>query len=101
MVVTRVLLRWLLIAVAAVPTTATESRALASSSDPLAACPGYKASNIKTTTSTLTADLSLAGKACNVYGTDLTNLKLQVTYETGEWLHYTLLILNRLMKRTR
>ena len=50
---------------------------------PLAACPGYKASNVKTSSSGLTADLSLAGKACNVYGDDLTSLTLEVVYETG------------------
>jgi alpha-glucosidase len=50
---------------------------------PLAACPGYKASNVQTTASTLTADLTLAGEACNVYGTDLTDLVLEVSYDTG------------------
>jgi len=49
----------------------------------LDACPGYKATNVKDGGSTLTADLSLAGKACNVFGTDIPALKLQVTYETG------------------
>ena len=53
------------------------------SDDALSACPGYKATNVKTTATGLTADLSLAGKACNVYGTDLDHLTLQVTYETG------------------
>jgi len=52
--------------------------------DPLASCPGYKASNIKTTSSSLTADLSLAGKACNVYGDDLKSLTLTVEYQTGK-----------------
>jgi alpha-glucosidase len=52
--------------------------------DPLASCPGYKASNVKTTASTLTADLTLAGSACNVYGTDLASLTLEVVYETGK-----------------
>lgn len=47
-------------------------------------CPGYRASNIKTTTANITADLKLAGPACNVYGTDLLDLKLEVTYETSE-----------------
>lgn len=56
----------------------------AATDDPLASCPGYKASNVKTTASSLTADLSLAGAACNVYGTDLTGLTLQVVYETGK-----------------
>lgn len=49
----------------------------------LDACPGYKAINVKSFGSTLTADLSLAGKACDVFGTDIQQLKLQVTYETG------------------
>jgi alpha-glucosidase len=56
----------------------------APSTDPLASCPGYKASNVKTTSSSLTANLKLAGKACNVYGTDLTDLTLSVVYETSE-----------------
>jgi alpha-glucosidase len=46
-------------------------------------CPGYTASNVKNDGSTVTADLSLAGTACNVYGNDLTNLKLLVEYQTG------------------
>lgn len=52
--------------------------------DPLAACPGYKASNVQTSATGLTADLSLAGTACNVYGTDLADLTLEVSYDTGE-----------------
>lgn len=55
------------------------------SSDLLASCPGYKASNVKTTESGLTADLKLGGKTCNVYGKDIADLKLQVTYETGKY----------------
>jgi hypothetical protein len=54
------------------------------SDQPLTACPGYKASNVHTTATGLTANLKLAGKACNVYGTDLDNLLLEVTYETGK-----------------
>ena len=46
-------------------------------------CPGYRASNVVSTGSTLTADLTLNGPACNVYGTDLTELKLVVEYQTG------------------
>ncbi|KAL1867940.1 hypothetical protein VTK73DRAFT_3905 [Phialemonium thermophilum] len=57
------------------------------SDDPLVHCPGYKASNVKTSATGLTADLSLAGSACNIYGTDLKNLKLEVTYETENRLH--------------
>lgn len=49
-------------------------------------CPGYKASNVRERGNSLTADLSLAGKPCNTYGTDLKNLKLLVEYQTGEYL---------------
>jgi len=77
-----VLLSWLLVAVAAVSGTSIAPRA--GSGDPLASCPGYKASNVKTSGSGLTADLNLAGKPCNVYGDDLKNLRLDVTYETGK-----------------
>lgn len=48
------------------------------------ACPGYKASNFHQTQTTFTADLTLAGKPCNVYGTDLAHLKLEVDHETGK-----------------
>lgn len=46
-------------------------------------CPGYKAFNVKKGCSSLTADLKLAGNACNVYGTDIVDLKLLVEYHTG------------------
>lgn len=49
----------------------------------LDACPGYKAGNVQNDGPTFTADLTLAGKACNVFGTDIQQLKLEVTYETG------------------
>lgn len=77
-----VALSWLLLTATAVSANSVAIRA--SSKDPLASCPGYKASNVKTTSSSLTADLSLAGKACNAYGDDLKNLKLSVVYETGK-----------------
>jgi alpha-glucosidase len=51
----------------------------------LDACPGYTASNMKAEGGTLTASLKLAGKACNVFGTDISSLALKVVYETGEW----------------
>ncbi|KAK0745418.1 glycosyl hydrolases family 31-domain-containing protein [Apiosordaria backusii] len=54
---------------------------------PLSECPGYKASNVRTSSSGLTAELSLAGRACNTYGTDLEKLRLEVTYETDNRLH--------------
>ena len=52
-------------------------------------CPGYIASNVQQSSTGLTADLQLAGPACNVYGTDLPNLTLTVEYQTcklpNEW----------------
>ncbi len=55
---------------------------------PTGNCPGYKASNVKTSSGGVTADLHLAGKACNAYGTDLEDLKLVVKYESStESLH--------------
>ena len=47
-------------------------------------CPGYEASNVVETSTGLTADLTLAGDACNVYGTDIQDLTLTVEYQTGE-----------------
>ena len=46
-------------------------------------CPGYTATNIVQSSTGLTADLSLAGPACNVYGYDLGELKLLVEYQTS------------------
>lgn len=89
-----VLLSWLILAIAAVSSSSILPRT--TSDDPLASCPGYKASNIQTTPSTLNADLSLAGAACNVYGNDLKSLTLQVVYENGKYIkrsrHHTLII---------
>ncbi|KAK2609148.1 hypothetical protein QQS21_002375 [Conoideocrella luteorostrata] len=59
----------------------------ANGADALAKCPGYKASNIKTTGHGLKADLHLAGPKCNAYGTDLDDLKLDVTVETSDRVH--------------
>ena len=50
-------------------------------------CHGYKASNVKTSSTGLTAQLSLAGAACNVYGTDVESLSLLVEYQTDARLH--------------
>ncbi|KAF4311465.1 Glycoside hydrolase family 31 [Botryosphaeria dothidea] len=50
-------------------------------------CPGYTASNVVDSGTTLTADLSLAGAACNAYGEDLSDLKLSVEYQTANRLH--------------
>lgn len=46
-------------------------------------CPGYSVSNIVEVDGTLTAGLKLAGDACDIYGTDLVDLKLLVEYQTG------------------
>ncbi|KAH7039727.1 extracellular alpha-glucosidase aglu [Microdochium trichocladiopsis] len=45
-------------------------------------CPGYTASNVQTSDSGITVDLTLAGKACNVYGFDIPNLTLVVAYQS-------------------
>lgn len=50
----------------------------------LEGCPGYKASNVKTLESGLTAELKLNGEACDAYGDDLKDLVLEVTYESGK-----------------
>ncbi|KAG9719367.1 hypothetical protein KCU73_g14822, partial [Aureobasidium melanogenum] len=51
---------------------------------PIENCPGYKATNVQQTSQGLTADLTLAGPACNTYGQDIENLKLEITQETGD-----------------
>ncbi|KAA8910594.1 alpha-glucosidase [Sphaerosporella brunnea] len=48
---------------------------------------GYTASNVRTTSSSLTADLKLIGKGCAIYGPDIPSLKLSVNYDTKERLH--------------
>jgi hypothetical protein len=45
-------------------------------------CPGYSASNVETSGTGLSADLSLAGSPCNSYGKDIANLRLTVSYDT-------------------
>ncbi|KAI9926969.1 hypothetical protein MW887_003349 [Aspergillus wentii] len=50
-------------------------------------CPGYTALNVQKTEAGLTALLSLAGKPCNVYGTDIELLNLTVEYQTTDRLH--------------
>ncbi|KAL4799677.1 glycosyl hydrolases family 31-domain-containing protein [Aspergillus venezuelensis] len=60
----------------------------------LSSCPGYKATKHWETKSGFYADLSLAGQACNVYGTDLPDLKLEVEYQTEDRLHVKILDTN-------
>ncbi|KAH8883573.1 hypothetical protein GQ53DRAFT_798187 [Thozetella sp. PMI_491] len=50
-------------------------------------CPGYIASNVVQTPSTIKADLTLGGKPCDIYGKDLVDLKLLVEYQTEKRLH--------------
>ena len=50
-------------------------------------CPGYTASNLVNNTNGFTASLTLAGDACNVYGTDIGDLTLTVEYQTDQRLH--------------
>jgi len=55
--------------------------------NPQAVCPGYKASSVATTSYGLTAQLSIAGAACNLYGTDIDALSLKVEYQSSDRLH--------------
>ncbi|KAK4443897.1 putative alpha/beta-glucosidase agdC [Podospora aff. communis PSN243] len=51
-------------------------------------CPGYEVDGEVTTNRTsLTANLKLAGDACNLHGTDIERLKLTVEYQTDFRLH--------------
>lgn len=71
---------------------AVASAAASASRHATDACPGYRASNVTETGSRLTAELTLAGEACNAYGTDLKHLTLEVTYETGADAFHALLL---------
>ena len=57
---------------------------LRSASKSLSDCPGYAVSNLKYIHNGLTAELKLAGDACNIYGTDIEDLTLTVEYQAGE-----------------
>ncbi len=50
-------------------------------------CPGYKASNVKQNNLGFTATLTLAGKACNVYGDDVDSLQLTVEHQSADRSH--------------
>ena len=61
---------------------------IANVKDPLAVnaqhvCPGYKATHVKEDEHGLTALLTLAGRACNVYGNDVQVLNLKVEYQAA------------------
>jgi alpha-glucosidase len=55
--------------------------------NPQASCPGYTASNIQNEANGFTADLQLAGQPCNVFGTDIENLKLTVEFQNDKRLN--------------
>ncbi|PKX94863.1 glycoside hydrolase family 31 protein [Aspergillus novofumigatus IBT 16806] len=73
-----------------IPSSASNGQnVLANIEDPKAVdaqgvCPGYKASDVRQTRSGLTATLELAGKPCNVYGTDLDRLTFTVEYQAPD-----------------
>ncbi|OAG14111.1 hypothetical protein CC77DRAFT_1067362 [Alternaria alternata] len=50
-------------------------------------CPGYKAANVVTSDNAITADLSLAGPACNAYGNEISDLVLEVQYQNAAQLN--------------
>ncbi|KAF1933287.1 glycoside hydrolase family 31 protein [Didymella exigua CBS 183.55] len=72
---------------AALPALATEVVKRQSGGASIDDCPGYTASNVQDDGGRVTADLALAGEACNIYSNDLTNLKLEVEYQTENRLH--------------
>ena len=80
------LLKGLLVLGSALPDLALslERRQNSSQIPALESCPGYTASNVQDNGSRVTANLVLAGTACNIYGDDLTDLTLEVEYQTGK-----------------
>jgi len=54
-------------------------------------CPGYLASNVQHDSHGFTARLKLAGKHCNVYGTDVEDLNLTVQYQSIERLSVSII----------
>jgi alpha-glucosidase len=55
--------------------------------DAQSVCPGYKASNVKESARGVTATLTLAGKPCNVYGTDVDSLDFSIEYLANDRLN--------------
>lgn len=68
---------------ALVPVFAAGGSNFSKHNSPLTDCPGYRVGHVSSTPSAVSAELTLAGEACNVYRDDLRNLILEVTYETG------------------
>ncbi|EME46003.1 glycoside hydrolase family 31 protein [Dothistroma septosporum NZE10] len=50
-------------------------------------CPGYKALNHKDTAQGFTADLTIAGANCQAFGNDISDLQLEVQYQTKDRLN--------------
>ncbi|KAI9167892.1 glycoside hydrolase family [Paramyrothecium foliicola] len=50
-------------------------------------CPGYRASNVLQSDYGLTADLTLDGEPCDLYGYDIQDLRLIVEYQSASRLH--------------
>jgi hypothetical protein len=75
----------IVLAIPAIPPYPTITPTALQASADNGSCPGYAASNIVKTDSSLTADLTLAGTACNIYSDDLQDLKLLVEYQTGKF----------------
>ncbi|KAK7677820.1 hypothetical protein QCA50_019132 [Cerrena zonata] len=48
----------------------------------VSSCPGYTLTGLKETETSLSAELTFAGPACNAFGRDISNLTLEVTYES-------------------
>ncbi|KXS96637.1 hypothetical protein AC578_6907 [Pseudocercospora eumusae] len=46
-------------------------------------CPGYQASNVIHTANGFTATLNLGGEACNIYGTDIETLELELDIQSA------------------
>jgi alpha-glucosidase len=73
-----------------IPSEATNGQNLIANIDdpqavnPQEVCPGYTAYDVQHTKSGLTASLKLAGSACNVYGTDIENLRFSVQYQASD-----------------
>ncbi|KAJ6454358.1 glycosyl hydrolases family 31-domain-containing protein [Mycena sanguinolenta] len=53
----------------------------------VSSCPGYSLHSLSETDRGLTAQLELAGPACNAFGVDVVNLTIEVNYETETRLH--------------
>jgi alpha-glucosidase len=48
----------------------------------VSSCPGYSLHSLSQQQNGLIAKLTLAGPACNAFGTDIAELTIRVTYET-------------------